>query len=225
LFIEPKIIRMAVFTRTTKNLIIRIEEFFDNIDIGMLVFREGIKSYLSKDMEAFQRHLQKVDTLESNADKLQREIENDMITHSILPQHRAEVAQLIDELDEIIDGVKSTLHEFDIEIPEIPEPLNNSFINLAEASVSAAEELIPAARAYFKAPYTVREKLLKVYYFESETDKISFNLKKKIFHESNELDLAHKAHLRYIINHIENISDLAQKAADLLSGMAIKIAM
>jgi predicted phosphate transport protein (TIGR00153 family) len=216
---------MAVFTRTTKNLIIRIDEFFDNIDLGMLVFREGIKSYLNKDMEAFQRHLQKVDTLESNADKLQREIENDMITHSILPQHRVEVVQLIDELDEIIDGVKSTLHEFDIEIPEIPEHLNNSFINLAEASVCAAEELIPAARAYFKTPYTVREKLLKVYYFESETDKISFNLKKQIFHELKELDLAHKAHLRYIIHHIENISDLAQKAADLLSGMAIKIVM
>jgi len=38
-----------------------------------------------------------------------------------------------------------------------------------------------------------------------------------------ELDLARKNHLRYVINHIENISDLAQKAADMLSGMAIKI--
>jgi hypothetical protein len=216
---------MALFTRTTKNLIIKIDEFFDNIDLGILVFREGIKAYLNRDMDAFQRHLQKVDTLESTADKLQREIENDMITHSILPQHRSEVAQLIDELDEIMDGVKSTLHEFDIEIPEIPEKLNNDIISLAEASAFAAEELVPAARAYFKAPYTVREKLLKVYYFESETDKISINLKKKIFHDAKELDLAHKAHLRYIIHHIENISDLAQKAADLLSGMAIKIVM
>jgi predicted phosphate transport protein (TIGR00153 family) len=216
---------MTLFTRTTKNLIIKIDEFFDNIDLGILVFREGIKAYLNKDMEAFQRHLQKVDTLESNADKLQREIENVMITHSILPQHRAEVAQLIDELDEIIDGVKSTLHEFDIEIPEIPEELNNDILSLADASAFAAEELVPAARAYFKAPHTVREKLLKVYYFESETDKISNSLKKKIFHDAKKLDLAHKAHLRYIIHHIENISDLAQKAADLLSGMAIKIVM
>jgi len=216
---------MAIFTRTTKNLILKIDEFFDNIDLGMLVFREGIKSYLNKDMEAFQRHLHKINQLESNADKLQREIGNDMITHSILPQHRGEVVQLIDELDEIMDGVKSTLQEFDIEIPEIPEGLNHSFIDLAEASVSAAEELIPAARAYFKTPFTVREKLLKVYYFESETDKIAFNLKRKIFHDSKELDLAHKAHLRYIIHHIEKISDLAQKGADLLSGMAIKIVM
>jgi uncharacterized protein Yka (UPF0111/DUF47 family) len=69
----------------------------------------------------------------------------------------------------------------------------------------------------------VREKLLKVYYFESETDKISMNTKKKIFQEMDELDLAHKAHLRYLVHHIENISDMAQKAADLLSAMAIKL--
>ena len=75
---------MPVFTRTTKNLILKIDEFFDDIDLGLLVFREGIKSYLDKDMDAFRRHLQKVDNLENNADRLQREIENEMITHSIL---------------------------------------------------------------------------------------------------------------------------------------------
>jgi uncharacterized protein len=84
---------------------------------------------------------------------------------------------------------------------------------------------VPAARAYFKAPHTVREKLLKVYYFESETDKITIETKKMIFREMIELDLAHKAHLRYIIHHLENISDLAQKAADLLSAMAVKLIM
>jgi hypothetical protein len=216
---------MAVFTRTTKKLILRIDEFFDNVEIGVLVFREGIKSYIDKDLEAYKRHLQKVDSLEGNADKLQRMIENDMITHSILPQQRAEVTTLIDRVDEIIDTIKKSLNEIITEMPEIPEELNKDFITLAETSSNAAEELIPAARAYFKAPYTVREKLLKVYYFESETDKLSLKTNKKIFQEIKGIDLAHKAHLRYIVHHIENISDLAQKAADLLSGMAIKIVM
>jgi predicted phosphate transport protein (TIGR00153 family) len=214
---------MALFKRTTKDLIIRIDEFFDNIELGLLVFRESINSYIDKDMEAFNRHLQKVDTLEGNADRLQRTIENEMITHSILPQHREEVARLLDVMDEIIDTVKSSLNEFIIEMPEIPAGLNKDIINLTEASVQAAEELIPAARAYFTTPYTVREKLLKVYYFESETDKIALNTKKRIFQEMKDIDLAHKAHLRYIIHHIENISDMAQKAADMLSAMAIKI--
>jgi len=214
---------MAVFTRTTKNLILKIDEFFDNVELGLLVFREGIKSYLENDMESFSRHLQKVDTLEGNADMLQMSIENEMITHSILPQHREEVVKLIEELDEIIDSAKRSLYEISIEMPKIPSSLNKDFISLTETSTNAAEELIPAARAYFKAPYTVREKLIKVYYFEKETDKLSLNTKKRIFQNMNDIDLAHKAHLRYIIHHIENISDKAQKAADLLSAMAIKI--
>jgi predicted phosphate transport protein (TIGR00153 family) len=216
---------MALFKRTTKDLIIKIDEFFDNVELGLLVFRESIKSYIEKDMEAFSRHLQKVDTLEGNADRLQRTVENEMITHSILPQHREDVIRLLDVMDEIIDTVKSSLNEFIIEIPEIPAALDKDIIDLTEASVKAAEELIPAARAYFITPYTVREKLLKVYYFESETDKIALKTKKRIFQEMNEIDLAHKAHLRYIIHHIENISDMAQKAADLLAGMAIKVIM
>ena len=216
---------MPVFTRTTRNLILKIEEFFDNIDLGLLVFREGVKAYLEKDMKAFNRHLEKAELLESNADKLQRSIENEMITHSILPQHRGEVSSLIDVLDEIIDTVKSTLNEFSIELPDIPASLNHNFISIMEASVSAGEELIPAARAYFKSPYTVREKLLKVYYYESETDKVSRGTARIIFQEMNDMDLAHKSHLRYIIQHIENISDNAQKAADLLSAMAIKTVM
>jgi predicted phosphate transport protein (TIGR00153 family) len=216
---------MTVFTRTTKNLILKIDEFFDNIELGLLVFKEGIKSYLLKDMESFARHIQKIESLESNADKLQRSIENEMITHSILPQHRADVSSLIEELDEIIDSMKSSLNEFNIEMPDIPSSLNNNLINITETSVCAAEELIPAARAYFKSPHTVREKLLKVYYFESETDTCSRSTRKIIFQDMKELDLAHKAHLRYIIHHIERISDLAQEAADLLSAMAIKIVM
>jgi hypothetical protein len=216
---------MAVFKGTTKNLILKIDEFFDNVDLGLLVFREAVKDYLSKDMEAFERHVQKIESLESNADRLQRSIENEMITHSILPQHRGEVITLIDVLDEILDTIKSSVNEFSIELPDIPDSLNHHFISIMEASVSAGEELVPAARAYFKAPYTVRDKLLKVYYFESETDKVTKNTRRIIYQEMKELDLAHKNHLRYVIHHIENISDNAQKAADLLSAMAIKILM
>ena len=52
---------------------------------------------------------------------------------------------------------------------------------------------------------------------------MAINIKKTIFREIDYIDLAQKNQLRYMISNIENISDLAQKAADMLSGMAIKI--
>ena len=214
---------MGVFTRTTKNIIIRIDEFIDNIDLGLLVFKEAMKSYLEKDFETFERHFNKLDALENSADRLQREIENEMIIHSILPQNRDEVVYLIDMLDEIIDSIQNLLRDIDIERPVIPDEINSNLYTIVVESANAAEELVPAARAYFRAPYTVREKLLKVYYFESETDRFVAQTKKKIFRDMNNLHLAEKNQLRYLINNIENISDYAQKAADKLSGMAVKI--
>lgn len=213
---------MSLFTRTTKELAVRIDEFFDTIEIGILIFKEGVKAYVNGDQEAFQSHLKKIDEQESKADKLQRGIENDMIVHSILPQQRSEIVKLLWQLDEIIDTAKGSLNEFYIEMPHIPPSLVHDFISLAEVSANAAEELMPAARAFFREPHLVREKLIKVYFFEKETDKSSFKLKKKVFHEMNELNLAEKAHLRYITHHIETISDRAQDAADMLASMAIR---
>jgi len=213
---------MSLFTHTTRELTLRIDEFFDTIEIGILIFKEGIKSYVKGDNNAFQNHLTKIDELEGKADKLQRSIENDMIVHSILPQQRSEMIKLLWQLDEIIDTAKKSLNEFYVEIPYIPSPLVDEFISLAEVSGNAAEELIPAARTFFREPHLVREILIKVYFFERETDKAAFQLKKKVFHDMNDLSLAEKAHIRYIIHHIENISDSAQAAADLLASMAIR---
>lgn len=213
---------MSLFTRTTRELAVRIDEFFDTIEIGILIFKEGVKAYVKDDHNAFQNHLSRIDELEGRADKLQRSIENDMIVHSILPQQRSEIVKLLWQLDEIIDTAKKSLNEFYVEMPHVPAALVNEFIALAEVSGNAAEELIPAARAFFREPHLVREKLIKVYFFERETDKAAFQMKKRVFHEMNDLSLAEKAHIRYIIHHIENISDSAQAAADLLASMAIR---
>lgn len=213
---------MSLFTRTNRELSVRIDEFFDTIEIGILIFKEGIKAYVNGDRNAFQNHLAKIDDLEGKADKLQRSIENDMIVHSILPQQRSEMVKLLWQLDEIIDTAKKSLNEFYIEMPHIPSSLSHEFISLSEVSGNSAEELIPAARAFFREPHLVREKLIKVYFFERETDKAAYQMRKKVFHEMNDLSLAEKAHIRYITHHIENISDSAQDAADLLASMAIR---
>ncbi|MCK7531182.1 MAG: hypothetical protein MZV63_09135 [Marinilabiliales bacterium] len=40
---------MSLFTRTTKELTVRIDEFFDTIEIGILIFKEGVRAYVNGD--------------------------------------------------------------------------------------------------------------------------------------------------------------------------------
>ena len=216
---------MPVFTRHTKKIIIKIDDFFDIVEEGLLIFKEGISSYLNGDMETFASHLHRIDELESRADKLQKSIENDMIIHTILPQYRSEVATLLEGIDDLIDTCKEVMKQFDVEIPNIPGELHRDFISLTAVVTNSCEELIPAARSFFKQPQIVRNQLNRVYFYEREGDNLSNKIKRHIFHHMKDLTLAEKSHLRYFTHHVERISDSAESVADLLSSMAMRVVM
>jgi len=208
--------------KTAKSIIHKIDEFIDTVEQGILVFRSGVHDYIIKDTHNFQYNFEKLDKLESRADKLRRSIESELISKSLLPAHHVEILKLIDHIDDIIDISKQNLGQFDAEVPMIPEELNNDLIRLTETSVKTAEMVIPACRAIFTDPNNVKEKLNKVYYYEKETDKLAIDFKRKVFQELNDVKLSEKFHLRYFSLHIESLSDKAEEIADLLTSMSIK---
>ena len=210
------------FFNTTKKLILEIDEFFDAIDNGSLVFKEGVSNYLKGDTDKFAENLKAIDKLEAKADSIRRKVENDLYAHSLLPQHRGDILRLMEKCDDTLDLMKENLYQFDVEIPLIPKKLNTDILKLAKISVSAIDALIPAARAFFKDPLTVKDKIHRVYFFEKEADKLANNIKRKVFHEFPNLTLSEKIHLRYFTLHIENVSDAAEVVADILSILAIK---
>ena len=210
------------FFNTTKKLILEIDEFFNAIDNGSLVFKEGVSNYLNGHTEKFADNIKSIENLEAKADSIRRKVENDLYAHSLLPQYRGDVLRLMEKCDDILDIIKENLSQFDVEIPRIPKKLHADFLKLTKISVSAIDALIPAARAFFKDPTTVKDKIHRVYFFEKEADKLANNIKRKVFHEFPNLKLSEKIHLRYFTLHIENVSDAAEVVADILSILAIK---
>ena len=206
----------------SKKVIKLLEDFFDTVDQGVLVFKNGVNNYLYGNKENFHDNLMNLVRLENDADLIKKEVENLLYTRSLVPQFRGDLLTLLDDMDTILDTVKENLSQFDVEMPSIPVELNQDFNKLTELSVSAVESLLPTVRAFFRTPDTVRDQLHRVYFFEKETDKMALAIKKKVFHEMTNLNLSEKFHLRYFTLHIENVSDVAQKVADLLSIMAIK---
>lgn len=212
---------MFTFKHASKSIAL-IENFLSKVDEGVLVFQEGVKSYLTENHQSFADNLRTLSTLETDADIIKRKIENILYTRSLMPQLRGDIMRLLEDIDNIIDLAKTNLYQFDVEIPYIPSELNNDFIKLTELSVAAVETIIPAARAYFRDPDSVKEKIHRVYYYEKEVDKIAMGIKRKAFQEMNTLKLSEKFHIRYFTLHIENLSDAAETVADLLSIMSLK---
>ena len=212
---------MILFPKARKSIEL-IDSFFNCVDQSVLLFKEGVKNYLYKNAENFNNNLQTLANLEAESDQIRRKIENTLYTQSLMPQLRGDILRLLEELDNLIDLSKKNLFQFDVEIPRVPPELVQDFVKLTQISVSAAESVIPAAKSYFNEPAAVNEKIHRVYFYEKETDVFADVLRRKIFREMPGLKLSEKFHLRYFTLHIENISDTAEKVADLLTIMAIK---
>ncbi|MBK7099285.1 MAG: DUF47 family protein [Sphingobacteriales bacterium] len=208
--------------KNTNETINNINKFFDTIDKAVIVFREGIKNYLYNHIDQFNANLESMAALEDEADNFRHQIEANIYSLSSLTRVWGDTIRLIENMDDIVDILESSLFQFEIERPYIPVALYSDFLKLTELSTMAVENLIPAAKSYFKNPENINEKIHRVYFYEKETDKQAQTLKRKVFHELNTLKLSEKFHLRYFALHIENLSDTAEKATDQLLIMTVK---
>ena len=203
-------------------LIEDIDRYFDLIDQSLLVFKEGVRNYLYSNSAGFNDNLKKMSALDSEADVLRREIENALYTQTALVRSRGDIMRLFEKTRSITDMLNDSLFQFEIETPFVPSELNPEFMKLTEFSTLAVESVVTAAKAYFKAPETVQDKINRAYFYEKEAVKYAQTIKRTVFHNMQSLKLSEKFHLRYFALHIENLSKGAENVADQLAVMAIR---
>jgi uncharacterized protein Yka (UPF0111/DUF47 family) len=208
--------------RKADKLIEDIDRYFDLMDQSVLVFKDGVRNYLYSNSDDFNANLQKMSVLESDTDVLRREIENALYTQTALVRSRGDIMRLFEKTRNIMDILNDSLFQFEIETPFIPKELNPEFMKLTEFSTLAVEAVVPAAKAYFKSPETIPDKISRAYFYEKEAVKYSQTIKRTVFHNMPALKLSEKFHLRYFALHIENLSKAAENVADQLAVMAIR---
>lgn len=213
---------MPVLFKKSKELEHNIDNYLDQVIQGGLLFKEGIRYYLSDELPEFEVRLQDIDELESDADDGRRIIENMLYEHTLLPESRGDILGIIENTDEVLNVTARTLMQFSVEKPEFPVSYHKRILDLTEVSVSAIEEIVAAIRAYFRDVSRVRDDIKKVMFYEKEADKIADAIKREIFNSGESKDLGWKLHMRDFVVNIEGISDTAEQVGDRLSIAAIK---
>lgn len=205
----------------TKALESIIDQFHDKLIDVSLSFNKAIKTYLkegrSKDFEKYSKQVKKI---EHDADALRRDIEKRLYSYNLLPDLRADVLKLVENLDKVINKFEEVTYMFYAQNPEIPDDYLSSFKDLGKLSAECAESMCKASRAYFRDLTTMRDYAQKVYFLEHESDTCSRNMIEEIFASSR--SLAEKMQLRQFIDHIADIADEAEDFIDQLLIFAIK---
>jgi predicted phosphate transport protein (TIGR00153 family) len=204
----------------TKLLESQVDQFLDLITKGTLCMRAAIQSYLGGDDEDFQSRLERVSDYEKEADELRRSTQSMIYTYSLIPESRADVLGLLENLDSVIDRAKQVVQEFDVQEPDVEVGYFDLYLQVTNKSVKAVEQVVDAARAFFRNESRMRDCINKVDFYESEADRAGFRLKKQIY--QSDLDLARKHHLRYFADALESLSDIAQEVSERLTIASIK---
>ena len=195
----------------------KIDEMHDKVLESSLYFKEAFEIYLQEGRsQNYRRASKKIKNIESKADDLRREIESRLYIRNLIPDLRADVLMLVENIDKVINEFDEVAHKFYIEQPDIPTDFRAKFRLLVKQVCECAENMVICSRAFFRDFATVRDYSRKVYFLEHESDKTWAALKQDVF--DSDMELAHKIQLNTLI---EDMADVADKAEDCIDAVLI----
>ena len=178
-----------------------------------MFFKEAFAIFLKeKRSPSYRRASKKIKNIESQADDLRRAIESSLYAQNLIPDLRADVLQMVENIDKVINEFDEVAHKFYID--------QEDFKILVHQVSDCAENMAIASRAFFRDFATVRDYAQKVYFLEHESDKTSARLKQNVF-DSN-MELAHKIQLNMLIGEVADVADKAEDCIDALLIFTIK---
>jgi predicted phosphate transport protein (TIGR00153 family) len=212
--------KLALFGKT-KAMEGMIDDFLDAISNGGMMFEQGIAAYLEFGPDGRcddKAHAMR--KLEGEGNRLRRTIEIELYTEMLIPESRADVLSLMEDLNFLLGLVEDIFLALTVEKPQIVEEFRSDFRLLAATAVKTMESAVLAARAFFRNIAAVRDHLNKVGFHEEETDQVATRLKRAIF--ASDLGLDRKMHLRYFVDKIDNLADEAEDVGDWLAIYTVK---
>ncbi|MDB9711706.1 DUF47 family protein [Pelagibacteraceae bacterium] len=212
---------MSFYKNDQKELINSINLFLDNILKVNSLFENLIKEFFLKNYKEVEDLTAKISDLESACDKLRRTTERKIYQETLIPEQRGDVLGMLENLDKIPGQLQGNAHRINTEKPDIHEELHDDFNSLVQNNSTCVKLLISGSKQFFIDPKKTIEDCLLVSKHESTGDKISTKLKNAIF-DNNNLDLSQKMHLRYFVEIVDEVANLAEDVADRLIISSVK---
>jgi len=212
--------QLALFGKT-KAMEAMIDDFLDKVSEGGMRFEQDVAAYVDGGVsEQLTEKVGRMRELEGEGNRLRREIETQLYREMLIPDFRADVLSLLEDLNFLLGRIEDIFLAMTVEHPEIDDPFKADFKLLAQTAVKTVEAAVLATRAFFRNITAVRDHLAKVGFHEEEADQIATHLKRQIF--GSELSLDRKMHLRYFVDKIDDLADEAEDVGDWLAIYTIK---
>jgi predicted phosphate transport protein (TIGR00153 family) len=203
-----------------------VELIFRHIDKSADCVRatiDSLKAYIADNNSDSTAAVRLVNSLESEADALLREIRDMLYSGAYLPQIRGDIYRLMSAIDGVSNRAEDCFDQFHYQFPEIPD----EYVADIDAILDLTLECFLALQKGLKAFFGPKDKLekvrkhgMRVSEYESRIDKLERDLTARIFKTT--MDKGEKLHLQRCLSKIAAISDAIEDAADQLQWVSVK---
>jgi predicted phosphate transport protein (TIGR00153 family) len=197
-----------------------INEHLKKVEECLQSMLSAIECYLESRMESAESCTSRTHDAESEADDIRRKIMELLHRGAFLPIFREDVMELVGMVDRIAGHAQNCCNFIMIQRPEVPDVLGEDFLRIARSSVAILSPLQEGVAKLSQDFSITRARVAEIHDIESVVDDLEWQLSCRIF--STDLALAHKMHLKQLVDMIEDISDIAEDAAEVLETLIIK---
>jgi predicted phosphate transport protein (TIGR00153 family) len=212
-----------ILFKKEKEVIELIEKHADKVEECVSTSLSTLQAYLNGDIASAKKLARETDNLETQADLIRHHVRDKLYGGAYMPLLREDVYKLVESLDKVANAAEKCCDAFLNQRPVVPEFLKQDFLTVIIVSTGVIKPLKHALLCYLKGlcPMEVsRQHAKDVGLIESKVDSLDWDLTKNIF--SSDLTYSHKLHLKICVEHIVDLTDKAEDAADCLEVVALK---
>lgn len=201
------------------------KKFFPKIILMADHILEGanlLTDMISKEGEKFKQEeiYNRIKDLETNCDALSTEIFDTLNASIITPLDRADLHQLCDALDDVMDNINATAKRM---LLYHPEDLAAPTMHLAEIVIECAKSMRKAVGSLYeikKNPQVAVAECARLHELEHEGDDVYGDYIEELFH--SDLDAKEVIKMKEIMGSLESATDCANKVGKTLKTVIVK---
>jgi uncharacterized protein Yka (UPF0111/DUF47 family) len=215
--------RISLFGKS-KSIEADLDEFLNQVSESGLVFEKLVKHFMRNGVnDDFKEEVARLDGMVTSTTRLSRHIGRSLYTEMLIPDLRADVLSLIQDVNYLVDVYASIASDFDIEQPQhddVSAEGHRLYGELLENTVKCVEMTVVSARAFLRDIGAVDDHVHKVSFYEAEVDALAVKLKRYIFAQDFSLD--RKMQYRYFIDNLDQLADDAKDTSEWIAIYTIK---
>lgn len=210
-----------------------IDLFLEGVTFGEVELYKAISHYLANEEKEFIQFSESLAKTESRLDHLRRKIERSLYKHMLLPESRGDILRLLEHMDDVVNFSEDLINGIRAERPQFTPQSGKAFLSIADKSALCAQTLCKESQNYFynqnrmskeKRSKEKEDNVPTVKSYEREIDKIFQKAREELFAD-NSLDLTQKIHIRYFLEKLADISDIAEDVSESLAISVLKRAL